>query len=107
MCATPIVASRWKRLFFGLEIFVVLACFYSIALNAAWRGNFPYATNLFLSLRAIFTPMLWAFLAVICFLMVASPFFLSSLRTSAFKAWLVGVVGFIYLIGIWFGWWLR
>jgi hypothetical protein len=110
MCATATATRNWKRLFSALELFVIFAILYGIALSITWHydtGGHPFIMTLYQSLMALLLPMLWTFMIVMPFLLVVSPFFLRSLRSSALKAWLVGVIGLLYLLGINCGWWLR
>jgi hypothetical protein len=110
MCATATSARRWKHLFLGLEMFIVFAVLYGIALKVTWCydvGEHPQIMAVYDHLMGILKPMIWSFLAVMCFLLFVSPFFLRSLRSSALKAWLTGAAGLLYLVGIIFGWWLR
>ena len=110
MCATATATRNWKRLFSALELFVIFAILYGIALSVTWHydtGGHPVIMSVYQSLMAILRPMLLIFLVVMPFLLFVSPFFLRSLRSSALKAWLIGVIGFVFLLGINCGWWLR
>lgn len=110
MCATATATRNWKRIFSSLEIFIACAILYGIALKITWRydvGEHPAVMTVYQTLIIALVPMIWAYLAVTCFLLLVPPFFLRSLRASALKAWIVGAVAVIYLFGILAGWWLR
>ena len=110
MCATATATRNWKRVFFTIEAFVAFAILYGITLSITWHydtGSHPFIMTVYQSLMAILLPMLWTFMVVMPFLLFVSPFFFRSLRSSALKAWLIGVIGFVFLLGINCGWWLR
>jgi hypothetical protein len=97
MCASEsIFATRWKRVFLVLEMFVIIGCLYGLALKFSWR----YSPGLFRHLPTSPAKVIWwASMAGATFLLLVSPFFMKSLRTAAFRGWIVGVATF--LCGLW------
>ncbi len=96
--STPSGFVGWKRLFLGLEIFVAAACIYGMALRITWRydtGEHPFLMRIYRALNDILMPTVYSFLAACAFLLLASPFFLRSLRAVAIRAWIVGALAFL------------
>jgi hypothetical protein len=99
MCAsTQTKAGRWKQLFLFAEICAVVGLIYGAVLSIAWRydvGEHPHIVAAYRILFPMLIPVFCGFLAACVFLMVASPFFLRSLRGVAIRAWIVGVAALL------------
>jgi hypothetical protein len=100
MCAsTPTPARNWKRIFLIAETLVIVELFYWFALQIAWRYDVSEHPHFMAACRILFPvlmPVLYSFLATSVFLLLASPFFLRSLRSVAVRAWIVGAGALLY-----------
>lgn len=103
MCAsTQTSAARWKQLFLGAEVFVVFACLYGLALRISWPYDVAAHPRIMSAFQALYPwqrPVMWAYVGALMFLLVASPFFLKSLRSAALRAWVIGAAAFA--CGLW------
>jgi hypothetical protein len=105
MCIPTTTADRnWKRIFLAVETFVGLGGYYGIIMRVTHRYDepcHPHMVTAFRFFEPMLTPMFWSFLGAAFFLILASPFFLRSLRGTALCAWLVGATGLL-LAGLFF-----
>lgn len=103
---TPSTDGSWKRVFVVAEAFVVFGCIYGVALRITGRYDVGEHPNVMAAYRVLFPmlrPMFYCFLAASVFLMLASPFFVRSLRAAAARAWIIGVAallcaGFLFFV---------
>ncbi len=88
------------------EVFVTFALFYGLALQITWRyavSEHPQFLATYRILSQMLSPIFYCFIIASLFLVLASPFFLQSLRSVAVRAWIIGVgallsAGFLGLI---------
>src|SRR3954471_24470022 len=99
MCALTQTTDRsWRRIFLLAEAFVIFACVYGLTLRITWRydvGEHPHVMSAYRVLYPLLMPMFYCFLAASVFLILASPFFLRSLRSAAVRAWIIGVAALL------------
>lgn len=100
MCtSTQTLDKNWKRIFLVVEAFVVLACFYGIAMRITHRYGdvwHPHMMTAFRLLEPLLLPMFGSFLVAVFFLIFVSPFFLRSHRSTATRAWIIGAAGLLF-----------
>jgi hypothetical protein len=105
--SSPTSVRGWKWLFLILETFVVLACLYGLALRLAWPyavGEHPRTLAAYETLSPWLMPMLGTFFAALLILLIASPFFLNSLRSVALRVWIVGAASVFCFLFLWLVW---
>jgi hypothetical protein len=102
MCDCNSTDARWiKRTFLAVEAFVVLACFYGLALRMAWRydvGERPHVMTAYRVLFPLLFPMLFAFVMACGVLLLGAPFLVRRLGRVALVAWGIGAVAFLSAI---------
>jgi hypothetical protein len=99
MCTSTTSDKNWKRLFLAVEALVVLACFYSMTLSIIHHYDealHPQVMTAFRLLEPMLTPVFWCFLVADLILIIISPFFLHSLRSTAMRAWIIGAAGLLF-----------
>jgi len=88
-------------MFLIAETLIVLAVFYGVALKVAWQYDVtwhPHIMSAYKLLDPLLLPMICSFLTAVLFLLLASPFFLRSLRSTATRAWTIGAAGLLFAV---------
>jgi len=109
MCAPASNSYRiWKGVFFAAGAIALLGCLYDTigalcynyysSHHIMWRSG-HISVRIIEFGEPLLRPMLWSFIAAECALLIVSPCFMwSALRSTAVKAWVVGLLALVYVI---------